>query len=84
MSLDAFALEVLPNLDNVLEVGHSLLNIFGNILLAMHDIQRLSCEDVMYIHKLQHTLQPPQENRHTTTIFMTMILVVKAGNSVIG
>ena len=52
MSLNAPALEVSPHLHHVLEAGHGLKNIFGNILLAMHNNQRVSYEELLHIHKL--------------------------------
>ena len=48
MSPNASTLEVSPNLHRVLQAGHGLQDIFGNILLAMHNIQCVSYEEVLH------------------------------------
>jgi len=53
MSPNACVLEVMLNLHHVLQVGHGFQDIFGNILLAMHNIRRVSYEEVLHIHKCE-------------------------------
>ena len=52
MSLDASTLQVLPNLHRAFLASHGLQNIFGKILLTMHNIQSVWYEDVLHIQNI--------------------------------
>ena len=54
MSSNASALQVPPNLHCVLQSGHGLQNIFGQILLTVHYVQGVTYEEVLHLAKLQH------------------------------
>ena len=54
MSPYASPLEVTPNLHRVLHSAHGLQDIFSDILLTMHNIQRVSYEQVL--HTINFTL----------------------------
>ena len=54
MSPNASTLEVSPNLHRVLQARHGLQNILGNVLLAMHNIQGVSYEEVLHMNTLEN------------------------------